>query len=703
MPDDLPRPDVSNLVEDASGQVVQAHTIHGGVNFYQAPAAPPAALPLRVGLVPLRAASFQERAVDLLGPVTVLSGLGGVGKTQLAADHAESMWAADRVRFLAWVPATSREAVLSSCADAAAKLTGERDPDPERGARRLLEWLAGTSEPWLVVLDDLREPGDLAGLWPPVGRNGRVVVTTRRRDAALRGHERRLVEVDVFSEDEALTYLRTVVSGQDLMMEGAADLVRELGCLPLALAQAGAYLLDNHLTCAQYRTRFASRSLDHVVPHPNGLPDQHGTTVAATWSLSVELADSMQPTGLARPLLDIASMLDANGIPLGVFTAPAVLGFLTRTTGRSIDKSDAHDGLACLHRLSLITLDTSSDLREVRVQALVQRATRDRWPHDRAAAVAMVAANALGQVWPRLERETVVGQVLRANADALVEVAYEHLWESWCHPVLLRAGESLGDSGLVAEARSYFERLGDTAAKRWGPDHPDTLSIRRSTAHWRGEAGDRTGAASAYGQLVPDHVRVLGPDHPDTMDVRSALADARSKAGDAAGAVTAYERLLMDDIRVFGHEHGNTLVTRHKLANAQGDAGDPTGAVTTLEHLLLDHLRLRGPYDAATLSVRQSIAFWLAQAGDHKGAIRAAEQLLRDQELALGPDHPDTLPTRNNLGVWWGRAGDPSAAVATFEQLLPICLRVLGPDHPGTRTVQKNLRTWQQTATDGTG
>src|SRR5262249_39277462 len=90
------------------------------------------------------------------------------------------------VQVAVWVTAATRAAVLTAYAQAytrthpAAGGAGEA----EELAERFLAWLQVTPRRWLVVLDDLADPADLDGLWP-AGPAGRVLVTTRRRDAAL--------------------------------------------------------------------------------------------------------------------------------------------------------------------------------------------------------------------------------------------------------------------------------------------------------------------------------------------------------------------------------------------------------------------------------------------------------------------------------------------------------------------------------------
>ncbi len=149
-----PHTTTNTLVGAAFGSVVQANTIQGGLHqYHQHAARPVVSLPHRAGLVPPRAASFQHRDASPLvtgvldqgdtvvltsdgAPTTdVLSGLGGVGKTQLAVDYAEHLWTAQDIDLLVWISAGSRETVVSSYARLAADLTGVENTDPEQGAR----------------------------------------------------------------------------------------------------------------------------------------------------------------------------------------------------------------------------------------------------------------------------------------------------------------------------------------------------------------------------------------------------------------------------------------------------------------------------------------------------------------------------------------------------------------------------------------
>lgn len=285
----------------------------GNTQYLQLPPAPPVTWPVRVGVLPPVADRYQHREAEaeLSGKSAVLSGLGGVGKSQLAARHAHAVWRDESVDLVVWIAAVTRVAVISAYADAAGRVLRDAGGTPEDAAAAFQTWLSSTDRRWLVVLDDVQDPADLKGLWPPSSPTGQVVVTTRRRDAALSRDDRRLVEVGVFTEAESLAYLTAKLPGHDQLPALADD----LGHLPLALAQAAAFIADKPLlTVADYRKRLADRrSLAQVLPTEGELPDEHRATVAATWSLSIERADALRPEGLARPLLEIISLLDPRG------------------------------------------------------------------------------------------------------------------------------------------------------------------------------------------------------------------------------------------------------------------------------------------------------------------------------------------------------------------------------------------------------
>jgi hypothetical protein len=682
--------------------------------------------PVLVGRAPLRADAFQERpglrrAVEEMrsgsrtsGAALVLAGDGGTGKTQLAAAFFDEVrhGGAD---LAVWVSATSRAAVADSYAQAfAATHPGAGGGDAERDALAFLAWLATTRRPWIVVLDDVADPGELSRLWP-AGAAGWVVVTTRRREAALAARGP-LIEVGVFSPQESLDYLTAKLARAGALPSGALTQARELaadlGYLPLALAQAAAVIVNDAITCAAYRVLLASRTrtLADLFPgDPDASGDEYGKTVAGTWSLAADRADAIGPVGLARALLAVAAVLDPNGIPEGVLTGRATCGYLERhrrsggeaaVTEAVAEAVDARRALRNLHRLSLVTHNPNDALRSVRIHALTQRWVMETLDRNALSDVVRVAADAVLEAWPDVEGHSGLGQVLRASATILAGRDSPGMGQAAVHPVVFRAGRSLGEAGLVAEAIAHFQAAVQSSGRLLGFDHPDPLSARFELGYWRGEAGDFAGAAESQSELLADRLRILGPDHPDTLDTRANLAYWRGHGGDPAGAAAATKAVIADMVRVLGPDHTMTLSARHNLAHWQGRAGDPADAAAAYEALLTDSLRVHGPDHFDTLDTRRNLACWRGQAGDAAGAAAALGQVLADYSRVLGPDHPDTMHARDDLASWRGQAGDPAGAAAAYEELLADRLRVLGPDHPHTLTTRHNLAEWRGHAGD---
>jgi hypothetical protein len=646
--------------------------------------------PRWVGSAPTLADSFQSRSIGVEvsrnlvpGRAFVLTGLGGVGKTQLAAAMAYRSWGRQgQVDLVVWVAADSRTAVVSAFADAAARVGVAGAGDEETAAQRFLTWLGDDrGRRWLVVLDDVRDPVDLNGLWPPTG-NGNTVVTTRDEQAAFAGNDRHVITVGVFEPDESIRYLQEKLDDDSHALTALAD---ALGHLPLALAQAAAYITNYGLNCTDYLHRLQHGRLLDVAP--DKLPDEYPAVLASTWNLSIQAADDHQPTGVARPLLELAALLSPDGTPAAVFTTTAVQELLTRRRGRATTADEAWAGLINLKRLSLVGLD--DDQRTVRVHQLVQRAVRETRPARRAEKT-VGAADALLEIWPDVERDAILAELLRNNTDALAQKSGDALWHGRLHQVVFRVGNSLTLRGLPAAARAYWESLLPTALRYLGPGHPDTLTIRSNLAWARHETGDNNRALAEMRDLLPVRRRLLGADHPNTLAARHSIAEFLEATGDPVRAVALLVDLVDDYERAHGPDERDTLNTRALLGVMRGETESPEVAVRELRALLDDYRRTLGPHHPETLEVEVKLAGWLVSADRPGEAQSRIERLTGDFERVFGPDHIKTLRLRYYVADLLDRAGRRDEAAGHLRDLHDDVhqLSDLG------RTEVKEIREW---------
>ncbi|TRO56136.1 tetratricopeptide repeat protein, partial [Streptomyces sp. IB201691-2A2] len=534
------------------------------VENYVADSGTPVQWPVVVGTVPVLASAFQpreelRRAVDearghgqtvVLAsdnptgdqpapgrhtPVQVMSGGGGVGKSQLAAAYAREAtnYGTDLVL---WAPASDIQQVLTLYAQAAmlVQAPGRTGRDLEADARAFANWLAVTDRRWLVVLDDITDPDAIEPWWPDSQRgSGWALATTRLKDPRLTGGGRARIDVDVYTPAEATGYLTTRLTHDrktHLVDDQALALAHALGYLPLALGHAAAYMLRENASCSAYLEKFTDHAarLDQLLPRWADT-ERYGRHITTTLLLVLDATDHDPHGHLARAALHITSLLDPAGHPAALWHTPALTTYLTQhqptvlpsrtrilrrrtPQPRPVTIDETQGALRLLDRYGLITYDTSADNhRTVRIHALTARASREATPTIDIPALTTAVADALLQVWPDPDQHHVDhSAVLRANTSALSDHTGDHLWYPEGHPVLYRAGNSLLNAGLAASATTYWQALAADGERLLGGEHPDTLTARNNLASSYWQAGRTGQAIGLLEQVAADRERLLG-------------------------------------------------------------------------------------------------------------------------------------------------------------------------------------------------
>jgi tetratricopeptide (TPR) repeat protein len=677
----------------------------------------PRSWPVLSGTVPRLAQGFSRRpetghglweglrpgVTVIVGPDgnrTAGTGSGsGTGKTQLAVACARRMWAAAEVDLLVWLDAFSRDRIVAGYARALADLRLGAAPDkPEAAASRFLAWLSDTGKRWLVVLDGVTEAADIEGLWPQ-GPSGQALVTTSLaglspppampRIAARKGSppspQQVTIRLAAFSHREALQYLTDRLNDDPYHSAGALDLAATLGCLPVGLDLAVAYLLDTGQECRQYRLAYEKYLRDWT----GGIA---GDMLAPAWMLAIDRARQFAPADLAWPALTLAAVLGPAPIPGAILTSAAASAYVTgqqEVTERVVANLGAAFGN--LQQVGLVTIEPDNEVRTVHMHAALQSSVRQILGPAGVRRVVQAAADAICEVWPDEGVRPEMEQALRDCATSLRRCDEPALWHPGCHPLLIRAGKSLDDAGMAETAVNYWRDLARRCAEYYGASSQLGFQLRERLAGAVAPAGHADEAIGLREELAADNDEVAGPTHPQAIISRATLASSFRSAGRIAEAISLGILVVADSENVFGPVHARTRQILRELGGAYCDAGQYREAIDLLTRCLVVAAETIGIMDPETVATRGQLADAYRRAGRGNEAIALYQDALAQVQKAVGATRPDAVTARQGLALAYHRAGRTDDAATTLERALAEWRRVPEADATSTLVARTSL------------
>ncbi|KAI0798783.1 P-loop containing nucleoside triphosphate hydrolase protein [Xylaria sp. FL0064] len=464
--------------------------------------------------------AILEQLLDLIPPSinedvcqrTIIEGLGGVGKTQLALEAAHRVRRAYRTCSIFWVPALSTTSFENAYREIG-RLLGTKGIDGKEADAKSLVKASLSHESvnnWLLIVDnadDLKLLEEISS-YLPFNRRGSILFTTRNHEVGIRLdiRQKNMISLGELSDAEATEMLQNGLKESQVGgTENTTRLLQFLSNLPLAIKQASAYMAKTGMTIQRYLSYCDSSDKTLIQLLSKDFEDRGryktagSNPIATTWLITFEHIQRDYP--IAASYLKFICFMAEKDIPVSLLPS-------------GDDELARDEAIGTLKGYAIILGREESD--SFNTHRLVRLAMRN-WLESRRELpdYSTAALQTLVHKFP-YTRETLEDMKWRNRLLPHMQTALE-LQDS--------CAEELAKRGDYDETDKIYRRVVETKEKVLGPEHPDTLTTLYCFADMLDKRGDCEEAEQIYQQVLEVLRRVLGNDHPHTLGVERALTE----------------------------------------------------------------------------------------------------------------------------------------------------------------------------------
>lgn len=646
-----------------------------------------------------KAITRSKETPTVISQRTSISGLGGIGKTELARKYAQNRGKEDYDNNVVWINAESATSLENSFLDLAKdNRVGIPTKDVDSNDKSIKDivkeiYMFFRNRKSLFIFDNVEDPTKVDMFLPwsclPPDANKPFILMTSRVQEWEQGVE--VLKLNELKLEDAVELVKRGLEGLDLAENDQTieELVKELQCFPLAIQQAIAYIREENrtmlLSIADYIEEYQNKAKELLNSELfRKLGNSYTQTTFTTWQISMDRIKSDKRFGeLSFDILNIIAYFAADNINRDYF---ADLAGNDRTLRQSV---------RLLVKYSLVNDDKKSRQSVLNIHRLVQEVIRIKLEDEGLYEKGLdTGFGVLRKRYPfndmteDLKKKKELVPHLEAISSHVDKWLLKNPHEEFSieKRFVLRLSKVLRDGyyslGSTKKNKQMLDRHLPIFKKHYPENHFEIGHTTKYLGNVYSDAGDHQKAEEYLLEAIRIFQICFGLE--GDLDVALTKVDLGNNYG-FMGEYTKKKDLLESALRILirhlGENHFIVATTLGNLGHVYERLGDPNKKRQYLEKALPV---LEEHYGADHIIVGKTLLNLggsLSNLGDYSGSIQMMERALLILEEFYGPDHVAIARVLADLGNAYGDAGNRGKKLELLERALQIDEQHYGPDH----------------------
>jgi tetratricopeptide (TPR) repeat protein len=626
-------------------------------------------------------------------------GLGGIGKTQLAVEYVYQSIEKKRYGHILWLNGSNPLEAYKALGNDL-HIQFEPNESEDLCIKKVERLLKSSDFPLLLVWDDAK---DYTHMLPYLASATRLkahcLITSR---AQYWAEDVSLISLEVFSKEEALAFLRQrFLTSAGLYDEVAAKtLAHTVGYLPLALAQAAAYVLMRRKTYLRtyslndYLSAYANAQDDTKKEFFNNkllsVQDNYiNKTVWTTWYLSIQALKTENPQ--AVNLIEQCAYLDEREIQ------DRLLSLLSDTSEDEVRRS-----IEALLAYSLVERLVDNHLPAIKIHQLLQDVIRLHLKEEPLSSTIPLSLPELEDATQQEQEPIPEALMIRRY---LTDKTNQWLWSQREVAFHLQSSNPLLSSGELEEARAQKESPAAALIKLVIPalhnnrNHQLVASLLKrldKTFNYDERHMEHLRAVQVsfapHVKAVCDHALKAEVGEPVAIGLLFHLGGSAHYLKDAKEMQKIYQ-IILPYCELYYSNHPLLARALGGLGNAYGDLGDPQEKQRLLQRALAIQELYYGVEHVEVANTLNNFATAYGALGNHQEKKRLLQRALEIQEHYYGSEHAAVARTLTNLANAYGSLGDPQEQKRLLQRALVIKEHYYDAEHVEVAITLSNLAT----------